>query len=121
MLDCLFVGLGGFAGTVCRYLAGRIPVETGGAFPIQTLLINILGAFVLGAISALAAKNPDLPPRLVLMLRVGVCGGFTTFSTFAFESSALLAGGRATAAALYMAASLILGIGAVFAAQLLIR
>jgi CrcB protein len=117
MLNCLYVGLGGFAGSVLRYLVGLLPFARDG-LPWKTLGINVLGAFALGLLSALAVKNPGLSPRLLLLLRVGVCGGFTTFSTFAFETSALLQSGQTWTAAGYMAASLVLGVAAAFAGQL---
>ena len=119
LLDCLAVGIGGFLGTVLRYGIGLLPQPAGSVFPLKTLCINVLGAFVLGAVAASAARNRSLDPRLVLMLRVGVCGGFTTFSTFAYESAGLLQSGHTAAAAAYVLASLLLGVLAVFAAQLL--
>lgn len=115
------VGLGGFAGSVCRYLVGLLPVGANEGFPYKTLAINVVGAFFLGLICAWAAKNSNLSPRMVLMLRVGVCGGFTTFSTFAFEALELLRGGRPAAAAAYVLASMALGVLAVFAGDCLIR
>ena len=121
MLDCLFIGFGGFIGTVCRYLIGLLPLGTEGGFPVKTLAINILGAFVLGLIAALAAREEGADPRLVLMLKVGVCGGFTTFSTLAFETAGLLQNGRGGAAFAYAVLSLVLGVAAVFGAQALVR
>lgn len=118
MIQCLFVGIGGFIGSVCRYLIGLIPLQTAGGFPIKTLIINICGAFLLGFITAMAAKNESLDPNFVLMLRVGICGGFTTFSTFAYEVTSLIHTGSYIAAVCYMALSMILGIAAVFAAEL---
>ena len=82
MLNCLAVGLGGFAGSVCRYLMGLLPLGRNWAFPIRTLAINLIGSFVIGAVTALALKRSDPDPRLVLFLKAGVCGGFTTFSSF---------------------------------------
>ena len=86
MLNCLAVGLGGFVGSVCRYLMGLLPLGRDGAFPIRTFAINLFGAFAIGAITALTVKRADLDPRLVLFLKAGVCGGFTTFSSFALET-----------------------------------
>lgn len=87
MLNCLAVGAGGFVGAVLRYLVSMIPLDKTGAFPVNTLLINILGAFAIGAITALGAKTAGLDPRLTLLLKTGICGGFTTFSTFALETA----------------------------------
>ena len=80
MIECLAVGAGGFLGAVCRYLIGLIPVKEWMVFPIKTFLINLAGCFAIGIIAALASKHSLLPPRLVLFLQAGVCGGFTTFS-----------------------------------------
>ena len=79
MLNCLAVGAGGFVGAVLRYLVSMIPLDKTRAFPVNPLLINILGAFAIGAITALGAKTAGLDPRLTLLLKTGICGGFTTF------------------------------------------
>ena len=121
MLNCLIVGIGGFIGTVCRYLIGLIPIETKSGFPIKTLFINIAGSFLISLITALAVKNKGLNEQIVLMLKVGVCGGFTTFSTFAYESTELMKNGHTVIALAYVCASVILGILAVFAAQVLVK
>lgn len=117
MNNCFFVGLGGFIGSVCRYLIGLIPLNATDGFPWKTLAINVLGAFLLSVIATGASRHPGIPPYLVLMLKVGVCGGFTTFSTFAFESSTLYLEGHASLAVIYIAASVILGIAAIFLGQ----
>lgn len=121
MWNCIIVGIGGFIGTVCRYLIGLLPIEPDNHFPVKTLMINIVGAFVISLITAVAAKNKSLNPQVILMLKVGVCGGFTTFSTFAYESADLIKTGSTAVAFCYMCASVILGILAVFAAQVLIK
>ena len=121
MAECLFVGIGGFIGSVCRYLIGLIPLSPSNGFPVKTLVINVAGAFAIGLIAAAAAKNADISPRIVLLLKTGICGGFTTFSTFALEISDLIRGGSWAAAAAYMLLSLILGVAAVFAAEALIH
>ena len=121
MVECLFVGIGGFIGSVCRYLIGLIPLSPSNGFPVKTLVINIAGAFAIGLIAAAAAKNADISPRIVLLLKTGICGGFTTFSTFALEISDLIRGGSWAAAAAYMLLSLILGVAAVFAAEALMH
>ena len=71
--------------------------------------------------TALALKRAAPDPKLVLFLKVGVCGGFTTFSSFALETGDLLQSGRTAAALLYAAASLILGVAAVFAGEAAVR
>ena len=120
LINCLCVGIGGFAGSVLRYLVGLLPYETG-AFPLKTLAINVTGAFVLGFVAALAAKHTGMQPQLALMLKVGLCGGFTTFSTFAYETTGLLQAGAWPLALLYVAASTVLGVAAVWGAEALVR
>lgn len=121
MLDCLAVGLGGFAGSVLRYLAGRLPLQSPEGFPYATLIINVLGSFAIGLIAAVAAKRADIDPRLVLFLRVGLCGGFTTFSTFSSETFSLLRAGSYGGAAAYVLLSVLLGVLAVFLAHALVK
>ena len=121
MLDCIIVGIGGFIGSVCRYLIGFLPIETGSGFPIKTLAINTAGSFLISVIAALASKDEGLNPQAVLMLKVGVCGGFTTFSTFAYESADLIKDGHTITAFVYICASIVLSVSAVFAAQILLK
>lgn len=121
MLNCLAVGCGGFIGAVLRYLVGLIRISEDFAFPIKTLLINVLGAFAIGVIAALSLKGADLDPRLVLFLKAGICGGFTTFSTFALESVQLFQSGRAWMTVLYIVLSVVLSILAVYAAEVVVK
>ncbi len=118
MLNTLAVGLGGFLGSVLRYLIGQLPIEHDSGFPLKTFLINVTGAFVIGLITAAAAKNKTMSPQMVLFLKTGICGGFTTFSTFALESADLMKAGHNAAALVYILSSAIFGILAVFAANL---
>ena len=83
MLNIIAVGLGGFVGAVSRYLISLISVTETFLFPIKTFSINIIGCIVIGIIAAAASRNPEINPQLLLFLKVGRCGGFTTFSTFA--------------------------------------
>ena len=121
MIDCIMVGIGGFIGSVCRYLIGLIPIEVDNGFPIKTLVINIIGSFLISVIAVIASKNKELSPQIILMLKVGICGGFTTFSTFAYESSGLIKSGHIAAAALYVLLSVVMGIAAVFAAEMIVK
>lgn len=120
MLNCLLVGLGGFIGSVMRYLIGLIPVSENTVFPIKTFCINVIGAFAIGCIVFSVDKGANIHPGLVLMLKVGVCGGFTTFSTFALETSDLIRNGSAFIAASYCVLSIVLGIAAIFAAKAIV-
>ena len=114
MLNCLFVALGGAVGSVLRYLVGLIPVSEKCLFPLKTFSINVAGCLLICLIVALAAKSPLLNPRFVLFLKVGLCGGFTTYSTFALESSDLLKSAHWGIAAAYVAVSIVMGVGEVF-------
>lgn len=112
MTACLYVGMGGFIGSVLRYLFGLIPLKTTRGFPLLTLFINILGAFLIGFISTIALKK-SMNPHLVLLLKTGLCGGFTTFSTFTLESFTLHKNGNTTLAIIYIVLSIVLGLSAV--------
>ena len=120
IINCLFVGAGGFIGSVLRYLTGLIPVRETLVFPVKTFAINLIGAFLIGIITAAALKHAAISPKLVLFFKAGVCGGFTTFSTFALESLDLIKGGHLAAALAYISLSAVLGVLAVFAGEYLI-
>lgn len=119
MINCLIVGLGGALGAVMRYLIGLIPFNPDNGFPVKTFIINVVGAFVIGIVAALAAKNA-MNPKLVLFLKVGICGGFTTFSSFALETDQLLMKGQSFTAVIYVLLSIFAGVLAVFLADKII-
>ncbi|MDY5435884.1 fluoride efflux transporter CrcB [Peptostreptococcus porci] len=112
MIECLLVGLGGFLGSVLRYLIGLMYVNTDSGFPLKTFIINILGAFVIGALSSIAIKY-NVNSKAILFLKVGLCGGFTTFSTFALETQELLKNDRVGVAIIYVTLSVVIGVTAV--------
>lgn len=118
--DFMAVGAGGAVGASTRYLLGFLPIHPRSGFPLITLLINIVGAFFIGLLAAVAKEN-GLNPRMLLFLKVGVCGGFTTFSTFSLETAGLLQNGQTYAAAAYMILSALLCVAAVFGGQALVR
>ena len=120
MLNCLVVALGGGIGACLRYLIGLIPLKESFTFPVKTLFINLLGCFVIGLIAAIAAKTTSLSPRTVLFIKTGLCGGFTTFSTFALETETLLKTGHIGLAIIYVALSVVVGVGLAFAGQLVV-
>ena len=86
-MNFLFVALGGALGAVLRYAISLIPVKT--VFPILTLVTNIAGALLIGFIVGLVDKRGNVSPHTVLFWKTGVCGGFTTFSTFSLEAYGL--------------------------------
>ena len=109
MKQVLLVGVGGFAGSVLRYLAYLwIDKRFEGVFPLSTLFVNTLGSLILGLIVGLIIKS-NISPELRLFLGVGICGSFTTFSTFAMENVSLLEQKDMVTAASYTLASIILG------------
>ena len=111
----LAVGLGGALGAMGRYGISLIPLKS--VFPWLTLLTNVLGALVIGFVVGVAAGAAS--PNTVLFWKTGVCGGFTTFSTFSLETLRLLEGGQAGIGLLYAGASLMLCIAGVYAGELL--
>jgi CrcB protein len=84
-------------------------------------VINVTGAFLIGLIIAFAVKNQRVDSSLLLLLKVGFCGGFTTFSTFSLETTELFQNGKYFIALSYIALSVILSIAAVFGAQALVK
>ena len=115
MKQVLLVGVGGFAGSVLRYLAYLwIDKRFEGVFPLSTLFVNTLGSLILGLIVGLIIKS-NISPELRLFLGVGICGSFTTFSTFAMENVSLLEQKDMVTAASYTLASIILGMVMAFA------
>ena len=107
-----YVAIGSALGGVSRYLLGGLVqriLDT--TFPAGTLLVNISGSFLLGAILRYAIDTPSLSPEVRALLTIGFCGGYTTFSTFSYEAVALLKDGEWTRAGFYMAASVLLSIG----------
>lgn len=98
----LWVALGGALGAMLRYAVSLIPVR--GSFPVLTLLTNLLGALLIGFIAG-AAEISAPSPGLILFAKTGLCGGFTTFSTFSLESYTLIKAGQKGTAVLYIALS----------------
>lgn len=100
-MNGLMVAIGGGMGALARYGLSLLPISR--QFPLATLLTNFLGAFLIGLIAAQAGR---MSPKSVLLLKTGVCGGFTTFSTFSLETVTLLQNGRYGLGVLYVILSL---------------
>jgi CrcB protein len=116
------VAIGGAVGSVARYLVGVGSTKLFGlGFPWGTLLINIVGSFLIGVFAESFALKWNLPQSAQVFLTVGICGGFTTFSTFSLDSYVLIERGELWAAAAYVIGSVVLSIGALVAALHLIR
>ena len=110
-----WVGLGGFLGANCRYWLGLwIAERFSSNFPIGTLTINTTGSFILGLFFALATDRIPLDPAVRLLVAVGFCGGYTTFSTYSYETLTLLGERAYLPAATYVIGSVLLGLLAVW-------
>lgn len=123
MRDFVWIGLGGWLGAVFRYVADRWVIHaTGGQFPFGTLVINLLGCFVLGLLGTLVRDRLIQVPREVwLFATYGFIGAFTTFSTFGFETLRLMEDGRLPAALANVLASAAGGILACYAGAVIAR
>jgi CrcB protein len=111
----LLVCLGGAAGTGARYLlSGWVLRAFGPAFPYGTLAVNFIGSFLLAAIVYLGVEAAVIPPTMRLVLSVGVMGGFTTYSTFSYETMGYLQDGAYAIAALNVAATVVCCLAACF-------
>lgn len=120
MMGLLCVGAGGALGAIGRYGLGLIPLAP--ELPLMTLLINFLGSVAIGAIvEAAELASGALPREAVLFLKVGLCGGFTTFSTFSLETLDLIEGGNYAIAGAYALASVVLCVAGVLAGKMLAR
>ena len=114
-LPYLLVGAGSFIGGNARYIIGRwAGTMVDARFPLGTFVINVVGSFILGLIAGfLSSRSVAHSDAIRLALGVGFCGGFTTFSTFEFETHALFEDGIWLTAVANMALSLFAGLAAV--------
>ncbi|WP_372932991.1 fluoride efflux transporter CrcB [Mariniphaga sediminis] len=118
----MLVGAGGFIGSVMRYLL-QYYVEKGLAstFPWGTLIANVVGSFIIGIVFALAEKGNLMNAEWRIFLAVGICGGFTTFSSFAYNNFTMIKEQALGSLLLNVGASLFFGILAVYLGIILIR
>lgn len=101
-----FVAVGGALGSVVRFLVSvAMQRSSGGLFPIGTLVINITGSFLLGFLMRYALGSSSITPEVQALLTTGFCGGYTTFSTFSYESVALIETGQYGRAGWYVGLS----------------
>lgn len=109
----LLVGFGGMIGSMLRYLFTLIIKPS--SFPYATLLVNIIGCFVIGLVIGATLRNGATNDNWKLFLATGICGGFTTFSAFSYECIQLMGQQRFGAVFLYISLSVLLGLAATFA------
>lgn len=122
MTRYLLVVIGGGAGALARYVAASaIMTRFGGRFPLGTLVINVTGSFLIGYLMTLLTERFDLDPNWRLLLVVGFLGGYTTFSSFEWETYTALREGAGWAAALNVVSSVVAGYAAVWLGVLAAR
>ena len=123
MPKLILIALGGSLGAVARYLFSGLAhrLYTGGIFPVGTLLVNVSGCFVIGAIMSLIEDNAAFEPAVRSFFVIGFLGAFTTFSSFGYETVELLRDGQMLTAGLNILANFALGIGAVLLGWMMVR
>ena len=109
LIRCIAVGAGGFIGSITRYLLSKVELQKSGDYPLNTLLVNVLGAVLIGVIIAETQKN-GMSENKLLFLKFGLCGGLTTFSTFSVEMYGYLEKGNVVIAIGYAVVSVALSI-----------
>lgn len=116
------VAAGGAVGSVMRYLVSNwFTARLGPDFPWGTLTINVSGSFLIGIVLQLAAARAGLNPYVRLFLATGILGGYTTFSTFAYEAYILGAGNLALQSLGYAAGSVLAGVAAAYFGVIVVR
>lgn len=102
----LAVAIGGAVGCMSRYFVGSfIQLRAGPGFPTGTLVINITGSFILAFLMRYALQSGSMSPEMRLLLTTGFCGGYTTFSTFSYETAMLMNDGQYARASTYVGLS----------------
>ena len=118
----ILVGVGGLAGSVLRYLVTLFfATRAATGFPYGTLAVNLVGCLLIGMIFGISEKGDLLSPEWRILLTTGFCGGFTTFSTFSYESIRLLQDGEILLVSLYVGGSVVAGLLLTYLGMLLVR
>ena len=119
--NTLFIGCGSFIGGAARYRVSIAMKTVCKGFPWGTLIVNLVGCLVIGLLWGFFSKNSSESSSWALFMTVGICGGFTTFSTFSKEALMMLQAGNFMSLMAYVAISVIAGIALVAAGYYLIR
>ena len=114
----LMIGIGGGIGAILRYLISAVPLKV--SFPVQTFVTNVLGAILIGVVVEVVAGR-EISENWNLFLKVGICGGFTTFSTFSLETYNLIEKGNTGIALGYAVLSVVLSVAGVFIGRGVVR
>ncbi|PLX66101.1 MAG: fluoride efflux transporter CrcB [Denitrovibrio sp.] len=121
-MKILLIGMGGFLGAVSRYYVSKgSAVLLGNKIPYGTLMVNIIGSFLLGLIFTLSVEKLAISENMRFFIAVGFLGAFTTFSTFSVESLYLIEDGAYTSAIIYIMGNLVLSLSAAFIGILIAR
>lgn len=113
--NILLIGFGGFIGSVARYFVSKLNLHIDFfSIPVGTLLVNIVGSLLIGILIGISEKSTVFSLELRMFLMIGLCGGFTTFSSFAGENLMLMRNGQLLPVFLYTGLSIFLGFIAVF-------
>jgi CrcB protein len=122
MLNIVLVAIGGAVGSVARYLTGMVAARLFGPnFPWGTLAVNVVGSLAIGIFAELIARRFSAPLEWRLFIITGILGGFTTFSAFSLDIATLYDSGNLALAFLYLAVTMLVSLGAVFAGLALMR
>lgn len=116
MIKILMVGIGGFSGSICRYLISEFSNKyfTAAIFPYGTLFVNILGCLIIGFLGGISEVRQVFPPEIRALVMVGFLGGFTTYSTFGSEIFIMVRAGHTGAAVMDLFLHIVLGISGVW-------
>lgn len=116
MYNLLIAGLGGFFGTMMRYLLNNFVYKLMNypIYPYGTLTINVLGCFVIGLFASLVETRINLTPEIRIFVQIGILGGFTTFSTFGYETFQLIRDGQLVLGAANILLQVVIGLLAVW-------
>ena len=118
----ILIGIGSCIGGISRYLTQQyVQKYYPSSIPLGTLSVNIIGCFLIGIIYALADRGNILSPAMRLFLATGFCGGYTTFSSFAYENISLMREGDFFYTGLYIMLSMVIGFAAVYLGILFIK